>query len=111
MSSPLVLAAAGSARDPMAMQVRPTVAPSTNPAHALSPARVTKLASQWGGQDLSLRVVENGIVELHWATGTDQIGYNVLRVAGGSLTILPTAGQLAASATSFTDPAPPPGLA
>ncbi len=60
-----------------------------------------------GGKGLGISTSAAG-VQLTWNSGTGQTGYGVIRLAGGALTLL-TAG-LSATATSFVDAAPLPGL-
>lgn len=60
-----------------------------------------------GGQDLSVQATTAGTTTLAWIGGTVQTGYDVLRLNGADLTILPTAGPLSATATAYTDTVPP----
>jgi hypothetical protein len=50
-----------------------------------------------------------GAVGLSWLPGVGQTGFNVARLTGGTVTILPVGG-LPANATSFTDTSAPAGL-
>ena len=55
-----------------------------------------------GGRGFALGGAGGG-EDMAWTTGTEQSGYVVARIAGGTTTLLPPGGSLPPTATDFTD--------
>jgi len=68
----------------------------------------TVIGTGVGGKGFGINSSSSG-VRLSWQGGTQQTGYTVLRLAAGTLTVLP-GGPLPANATEFLDSTAPPGL-
>ncbi len=73
----------------------PTATPAITPT-------ATPPASAIGGRGFGITSSTSG-VQLSWQPGTAQTGYRVLRLAGGTTTMLPLTGPLPADATSYLD--------
>lgn len=77
------------------------------PAGSALVAYASTVTASVGGRDLMLDDRANGQLALGWNGGTTQTGYAVARLTPGGAAILPSAGPLPATATSFTDAAVP----
>ncbi len=93
----------------------PTSTPTTTavPGATASPtgvpsATATQPTAGIGGKGFGISSAADG-VRLSWSTGTGQTGYQIARLAAGTLSVLP-ALPLDASATSFLDTTAPAGL-
>ena len=90
----------------------PTVAPSASatPTRTVTPTLTRNpQTSGPGGRGLALSSGGGGVF-LRWLDGIGQTGYLVARLAGGTLSFLPTSGPLDPNSTSFSDNTAPPGL-
>jgi hypothetical protein len=87
----------------------PTPTRTGTPGAIVSPTATTGAGGTVGGRGFAIQPAP-GIVQLTWQDGTAEAGYLLARITGPSLVVLPPGGPLPATATSFVDTAPPPGL-
>jgi hypothetical protein len=78
------------------------LSPSAMPSATSSPADI-------GGAGLSIGATSDGVA-MSWRGGSRHTGYQVARLAGGVVSVLPTGPPLPAGVTGFTDTTAPGGL-
>jgi V8-like Glu-specific endopeptidase len=85
--------------------------PTLTPTRTAAPATPTATVGSGsiGGRGFGVQPALGG-VQISWQDGTAETGYLLARLTGPSMVVLPPGGPLPATATSYFDASPPPGL-